>query len=85
VANRKLRIVYRSNFHAPFWLVADKSASWQKNGLDVDTSPQLVREKAVEALKSGHVDLISWRYPDDDDELRQESYRRDSPAYQRLR
>ena len=63
----------------------DKSGSWQKNGLDVDTSPQLVREKAVEALKSGHVDLISWRYPDDDNELRQESYRRDSPAYQRLR
>ena len=52
MANRKLRIVYWSNFHAPFWLVADKSGSWQKNGLDVDTSPQLVREKAVEALKA---------------------------------
>jgi ABC-type nitrate/sulfonate/bicarbonate transport system substrate-binding protein len=27
-----------------------------------DTSPQLVREKAVEALKSGHVDLISGNH-----------------------
>jgi NitT/TauT family transport system substrate-binding protein len=43
-------------------LVADKSGSWQKNGLDVDTSPQLVREKAVESLKSGHVDLISGNH-----------------------
>jgi ABC-type nitrate/sulfonate/bicarbonate transport system substrate-binding protein len=62
MANRKLRIVYRSNSHAPFWLVADKSGSWQKNGLDVDTSPQLVREKAVEALTNGHVDLISGNH-----------------------
>jgi NitT/TauT family transport system substrate-binding protein len=42
--------------------VADKSGSWQKNGLDVDTSPQLIREKAVESLKSGHVDLISGNH-----------------------
>jgi ABC-type nitrate/sulfonate/bicarbonate transport system substrate-binding protein len=62
MANRKLRIIYRSNSHAPLWLVADKSGSWQKNGLDVDTSPQLVREKAVESLKSGHVDLISGNH-----------------------
>ena len=50
MANRKLRIVYRSNFHAPFWLVADKSASWQKNGLDVDTSPQLVRPRGLDLV-----------------------------------
>jgi ABC-type nitrate/sulfonate/bicarbonate transport system substrate-binding protein len=62
MANRKLRIIYRSNAHAPLWLVADKSGSWQKNGLDVDTSPQLIREKAVESLKSGHVDLISGNH-----------------------
>jgi NitT/TauT family transport system substrate-binding protein len=62
MANRKLRIIYRSNAHAPLWLVADKSGCWNKNGLDVDTSPQLVREKAVEALKSGHVDLISGNH-----------------------
>jgi len=62
VANPKLRIIYRSNSHAPLWLVADKSGSWQKNGLDVDTSPQLIREKAVESLKSGHVDLISGNH-----------------------
>ncbi|TMA56275.1 MAG: hypothetical protein E6J73_21450 [Deltaproteobacteria bacterium] len=62
MANRRLRIIYRSNSHAPLWLVADKSGSWQKNGLDVDTSPQLVREKAVESLKSGHVDLISGNH-----------------------
>jgi NitT/TauT family transport system substrate-binding protein len=60
--NRQLRIIYRSNSHAPFWLVANRSGSWQKNGLDVDTSPQLVREKAVESLKSGHVDLISGNH-----------------------
>jgi NitT/TauT family transport system substrate-binding protein len=43
-------------------VVAGKSGVWAKNGLDVDTSPQLVREKAVEALKSGHVDLISGNH-----------------------
>ncbi len=62
MANHQLRIIYRSNSHAPLWLVADKSGSWQKNGLDVDTSPQLIREKAVESLKSGHVDLISGNH-----------------------
>lgn len=62
MANRQLRIIYRSNSHAPLWLVADESGSWQKNGLDVDTSPQLVREKAVESLKNGHVDLISGNH-----------------------
>ncbi|MBM4263621.1 MAG: ABC transporter substrate-binding protein [Deltaproteobacteria bacterium] len=62
MANKKLRIIYRSNAHAPLWLVADKSGVWGKNGLEVDTSPQLVREKAVEALKNGHVDLISGNH-----------------------
>jgi NitT/TauT family transport system substrate-binding protein len=62
MANRQLRIIYRSNSHAPLWLVADKSGSWRKNGLDVDTSPQLIREKAVESLKSGRVDLISGNH-----------------------
>lgn len=62
MADSKLRIIYRSTSHAPLWLVADKSGVWDKNGLTVDTSPQLVREKAVEALKSGHVDLISGNH-----------------------
>jgi ABC-type nitrate/sulfonate/bicarbonate transport system substrate-binding protein len=62
MANYKLRIIYRSNSHAPLWLVADKSGSWRKNGLAVDTSPQLIREKAVESLKNGHVDLISGNH-----------------------
>ncbi|MGN6716147.1 MAG: ABC transporter substrate-binding protein [Candidatus Binatia bacterium] len=59
MANHQLRIIYRSNSHAPLWLVAEKSGAWEKNGLNVDTSPQLIREKAVESLKNGHVDLIS--------------------------
>ncbi|MBI4523660.1 MAG: ABC transporter substrate-binding protein [Deltaproteobacteria bacterium] len=58
----RLKIIYRSNSHAPLWLVAEKSGVWQKNGLEVDTSPLLVREKAVEALQSGHVDLISGNH-----------------------
>jgi ABC-type nitrate/sulfonate/bicarbonate transport system substrate-binding protein len=62
MANTKLRIIYRSNSHAPLWLVAEKSGVWEKNGLTVDTSPQLVREKAVESLKNGHVDLISGNH-----------------------
>jgi NitT/TauT family transport system substrate-binding protein len=62
MAIRRLRIIYRSNSHAPLWLVAGKSGSWRKNGLDVDTSPQLIREKAVESLKNGHVDLISGNH-----------------------
>ena len=60
--NPRLRIIYRSNSHAPLWVVADKSGVWQKNGIAVDTSPQLVREKAVEALKNGHADLISGNH-----------------------
>lgn len=62
MAKHLLRIIYRSNSHAPLWLVADKSGSWRKNGLDIDTSPQLVREKAVESLKNGHVDFISGNH-----------------------
>jgi NitT/TauT family transport system substrate-binding protein len=62
MANQKLKIIYRSNAHAPLWLVADKSGCWNKNGLDVDTSPQLVRERAVESLKNGHVDVISGNH-----------------------
>lgn len=62
MAHHRLRVIYRSNSHAPLWLVADKSGSWRKNGLDVDTSPQLIREKAVESLKNGHVDLISGNH-----------------------
>lgn len=62
MAKRQLRIIYRSNSHAPLWLVAEKSGCWGKNDLDVDTSPQLVREKAVESLKKGHVDLISGNH-----------------------
>jgi ABC-type nitrate/sulfonate/bicarbonate transport system substrate-binding protein len=58
----ELRIVYRSNSHAPFWVLAEKSGVWEKNGLTVNTSPQLVREKAVEALRNGHVDLISGNH-----------------------
>jgi ABC-type nitrate/sulfonate/bicarbonate transport system substrate-binding protein len=58
----ELRIVYRSNSHAPLWIVAEKSRVWEKNGLSVNTAPQLVREKAVEALKSGRVDLISGNH-----------------------
>jgi ABC-type nitrate/sulfonate/bicarbonate transport system substrate-binding protein len=62
MANQKLRIIYRSNSHAPLWLVADKSGCWNQNGLEVDTSPQLVRERAVESLKNGRVDLISGNH-----------------------
>ena len=62
MAIRQLRIIYRSNSHAPLWLVADKSGCWEKNDLYVDTSPQLIREKAVESLKTGHVDLISGNH-----------------------
>lgn len=58
----KLRVIYRSNSHAPLWVVADKGGIWQKNGLEVDTSPQLIREKAVEALKNGQVDVISGNH-----------------------
>ena len=62
MAHRQLRIIYRSNSHAPLWLVADKSGCWEKNGLTVDTSPQMIREKAVESLKNRHVDLISGNH-----------------------
>lgn len=59
---RELRIIYRSNSHAPFWIVAEKAGMWEKNGLTVNTSPQLIREKAVESLKNGNVDMISGNH-----------------------
>src|ERR1041384_8445314 len=62
MTKHQLRIIYRSNSHAALWLVAEKSGAWEKNGLSVATSPQLVREKAVEALKNRHVDLISGNH-----------------------
>jgi ABC-type nitrate/sulfonate/bicarbonate transport system substrate-binding protein len=62
MAKLKLRVIYRSNSHAPLWLVAEKSGAWANNELDVDTSPQLIREKAVESLRNGHVDLISGNH-----------------------
>ena len=62
MAFAELRIIYRSNSHAPLWIVAEKSGVWEKNGLAVNTSPQWVREKAVEALRNGHVDLISGNH-----------------------
>jgi ABC-type nitrate/sulfonate/bicarbonate transport system substrate-binding protein len=62
MAFAEIRIIYRSNSHAPLWIVAEKSGVWEKNSLSVNTSPQLVREKAVEALRNGHVDLISGNH-----------------------
>ena len=62
MAFAELRIIYRSKSHAPLWVVAEKSGVWEKNTLAVNTSPQLVREKAVEALRNGHVDLISGNH-----------------------
>lgn len=62
MAFAELRIIYRSNSHAPFWIVAEKSGVWEKNGLAVNTSPQWAREKAVDALRNGHVDLISGNH-----------------------
>jgi ABC-type nitrate/sulfonate/bicarbonate transport system substrate-binding protein len=59
---RELKIIYRSESHAPFWVLGEKSGIWEKNGLHVNTSPQLNRERAVDALKNGHVDLISGNH-----------------------
>jgi ABC-type nitrate/sulfonate/bicarbonate transport system substrate-binding protein len=62
MAGSQLRIIYRSNSHAPFWIVAEHCGVWQRNGLVVDTSPQRIREKAVEALRSGRADLSSGNH-----------------------
>lgn len=62
MANDSLRVIYRSISHAPLWIVAEKSGTWARHGLAVDSSPQLVREKAVEALKNRHVDIISGNH-----------------------
>lgn len=59
---RELKIIYRSESHAPFWVLAEQAGIWEKNGLHVNTSPQLNRERAVDALKNGHVDLISGNH-----------------------
>jgi ABC-type nitrate/sulfonate/bicarbonate transport system substrate-binding protein len=59
---RELNIIYRSHSHVPFWIVAEKAGVWEKNGLKVTARPQLEREKAVEALKGGQIDLISGNH-----------------------
>jgi len=59
---RELKIIYRSESHAAFWVLAEQAGVWERNGLRVNTSPQLNRERAVEALKNGNVDLISGNH-----------------------
>jgi len=59
---RELKIIYRSQSHAAFWVLAEQAGIWEKNGLRVGTSPQLNRERAVGALKNGNVDLISGNH-----------------------
>lgn len=59
---RELKIIYRSESHAPFWVLAGQAGIWEKHDLRVNTSPELGRERAVEALKNGHVDLISGNH-----------------------
>src|SRR5262249_15868487 len=59
---KKLRVIYRSNAHSPFWVVSHKSALSPHNRLEIHTSPQLVGEKAVESLKEGDVDVISGNH-----------------------
>ena len=59
---KKLRIVYRSNSHSPLWIVAEKAGIWDKNGLEVECGPQRLREKAVDSLKKGDVDVISGNH-----------------------
>jgi len=59
---RELKIIYRSESHAPFWVLAEQAGIWEKHDLRVNTSPELGRERAVEALKNGHVDLISGNH-----------------------
>jgi ABC-type nitrate/sulfonate/bicarbonate transport system substrate-binding protein len=58
----QLKIIYRSESHAAFWVLAEQAGVWEKNGLRVNTSPQLNRERAVDALKNGNVDLISGNH-----------------------
>jgi len=59
---KELKIIYRSESHAPFWVVAEQAGIWEKRGLRINTSPELGRERAVEALRNGHVDLISGNH-----------------------
>jgi len=59
---RELKIIYRSESHAPFWVLAEQAGIWEKNGLHVNTSPELGRERAVDALKNARVDLISGNH-----------------------
>lgn len=59
---KKLTIIYRSNSHLPIWLLAEKAGIWAKNGLEVACGPQRLREKAVESLRNGNVDLISGNH-----------------------
>ncbi len=59
---KKLRIIYRSNSHSLLWILAEKAGIWKKNGLEVDSSPQTLREKAVESLKNGSIDVISGNH-----------------------
>jgi ABC-type nitrate/sulfonate/bicarbonate transport system substrate-binding protein len=58
----ELKIIYRSESHAPFWVLAEQAGIWERHGFRVNTSPELGRERAVEALRNGHVDLISGNH-----------------------
>jgi hypothetical protein len=46
MALAQLKIIYRSNLHARLGSWRKNPGIWQKNGFKVETSPQLLREKA---------------------------------------
>jgi len=58
----ELKIIYRSDSHAAFWVLAEQAGIWEKNRLHVNTSPELGRERALDALRNGRVDLISGNH-----------------------
>jgi len=60
---RKMRVFYRAAGHVPLWKVMEEGGLLEKHGLDIELgSREGLREKALEELRAGELDIISGNH-----------------------
>jgi len=59
---KSIRLLYRAANHAPLWLTIEKAGIFAKHGLEMEITAGFVRQKAVDLLTRGEVDMISGNH-----------------------
>ena len=59
---KSIRLLYRAANHAPLWLMIEKAGIFAKHGLEMEITAGFVRQKAVDLLTRGEVDMISGNH-----------------------